>query len=153
MKPFFYILFLTLLLSNVHSQSKMFIHLQDGTTDTIEISDIKKITFSEITNIDDARTTENILKSFRLFQNYPNPFNPTTTIEYHVPDKGFVEVKIFDATGRLVKTLLSKEQDSGTYKLNWQGNNENHQRVSSGMYIIQVKFENNLLSRKMLLIK
>ena len=50
-----------------------------------------------------------VLTSFKLQQNYPNPFNPTTTINFNVQVDGFVTLKIYDITGRLVKTLINNE--------------------------------------------
>ena len=47
---------------------------------------------------------------YTLYQNYPNPFNPKTTIEYEVPEKSFVTIKIYDILGREVQTLVNNEE-------------------------------------------
>jgi len=58
---------------------------------------------------------------FNLSLNYPNPFIPTTTIEYTLQKKGNVVVKIFDSIGKKIKTLVNQTQQSGSYKVIWDG--------------------------------
>ena len=88
-----------------------------------------------------------------LFQNYPNPFNPVTMITYQLPKSGFVEIKIFDITGRLVRTLISEQQEFGSHQILWDSRNESGQTAASGLYFYQIRFENSFLSSKMLLLK
>ena len=45
--------------------------------------------------------------NFILYQNYPNPFNGSTVIKFFIPDAGFVSLKLYDASGSLVKELVS----------------------------------------------
>lgn len=56
-----------------------------------------------------------IAESFQLMQNYPNPFNPSTTIRFSLPYSGQVSLKVFDITGREMKTLVNGNLGSGTY--------------------------------------
>ncbi len=91
--------------------------------------------------------------SFGLSQNYPNPFNPNTTIEYQIPQRGNVEIGIYDVNGLLVKTLLDTEQFPGNYSIQWDGKSDEGIYVSSGTYFYQVKSDNVQLVRKMLLLK
>ena len=55
------------------------------------------------------------ISSYALYQNYPNPFNPNTTIEYEVPEKSYVTIKIYDILGREVQTLVNNEE-----KVRWR---------------------------------
>ena len=58
---------------------------------------------------------------FVLSQNYPNPFNPTTMISFGLPSNAMVSLKVYDALGREVSTLLSGELPAGTYSEQWSG--------------------------------
>ena len=89
------------------SQTYMNIKNKDGTTQTFNIEEIRKLTFSGIVNVEDGEKITAALKTFTLLQNYPNPANPTTTIEYQIPEAGDVEVSIYDVTGQIV-TVLEK---------------------------------------------
>lgn len=97
----------------LYSQSYMRVNLQDGSEVVYDLSEIDKIDFSGVTNIDDAKKMAKIIKSFKLQQNYPNPFNPSTTIQYEIPKSGKVELTIYDVSGRLVKNLnrILRKQD------------------------------------------
>ena len=58
-------------------------------------------------------------QKFALLQNYPNPFNPTTMISFGLPSNAMVSLKVYDALGREVSTLLSGELPAGTYSEQW----------------------------------
>ncbi len=75
-----------------------------------------------------------------LFQNYPNPFNSSTTIQYGIPMRGKVTVKIYDILGREVKTLVNSVQPGGVYKTSWDMQTDEHIQVSSGIYFYCVMF-------------
>jgi len=95
---------------------------------------------------------------FVLQQNYPNPFNPETTIRYELSGSGFVTVKVFDITGRLVKVLVSGWQTMGTQNTIWDGADFDGNLVAAGIYICQVEFMGEdgrkmVQSRKMSLVK
>ncbi|MDI6766336.1 MAG: SdrD B-like domain-containing protein [Bacteroidota bacterium] len=55
-------------------------------------------------------------EQFTLYQNYPNPFNPTTVIEFYIPSQSFVTLKIFNALGQEVATILNKEEMGDGYQ-------------------------------------
>ena len=95
---------------------------------------------------------QNVPSNFELKQNYPNPFNPGTTIEYALPLASHVELKVYDMTGRLVKTLTDEQQDAGTYSVIFDGTN-----LASGIYFYQINITVGLASfqdvKRMVLIK
>ena len=81
-------------------------------------------------------------------ENYPNPFNPTTTIAYQLPKDGHVTIKIFDAIGREVTTLVDEFKPSGRYSVQFDAS-----RLSSGIYFYSLRSSNYNTVKKMSLIK
>jgi hypothetical protein len=76
---------------------------------------------------------------FSLRQNFPNPFNPTTTIRYDVPASGgHVGLRVYDVTGRLVRTLVNGEQTPGAKKVVWNGTNDQGEGVATGVYFCRL---------------
>jgi hypothetical protein len=93
---------------------------------------------------------------YELYQNYPNPFNPTTTIEYYLPEQSFLTLKVFDALGREVKTLVNEEQKSGSHKVTFDvssSSSNDGRRMASGIYIYQLKAGDYIETKKMLLLR
>ena len=90
-----------------------------------------------------------IPKDFQLKQNYPNPFNPTTTIEYSLPSNETVEISVFDIMGKKIKTLINSFHTIGNYQVQWNGDNNAGNIVSSGLYFYQVKAGGFIHTRKM----
>ena len=87
-------------------------------------------------------------KEFRLQQNYPNPFNPTTTIEFALPKKSTVTLKLFDILGREIATLVDAELESGVHKINFDGKD-----LASGIYFYRIHAEGFLKTKKPMLLK
>ena len=152
-KKYLLIAVIFLQFTSIYAQNYMYVNLKNGSKVVYDLSEIGKIDFSGVTNIDDANQMAKIIKSFKLRQNYPNPFNPSTTIQYEIPKAGKVELNIYDLSGRLVKKLLSAFQQAGLHGEKWNGLNESGKKVSSGFYIYSVKFENCIYSKKMILLK
>ena len=89
-----------------------------------------------------------IVRSFNLNQNYPNPFNPSTKIDYALPEKSNVSLKVFDMLGREVANLVNSTEEAGNHSVNF-----NASKLASGLYIYTLKAGNNLMSKKMMLLK
>ena len=87
-------------------------------------------------------------EKFELFQNYPNPFNPMTTIEYALPKAGYVTLKIYDAIGKEVLTLVNEEKEAGYYSERLDAN-----KFSSGMYIYKLTSDKFREVKKMMVMK
>ncbi len=102
-----------------------------------------------VTGISDKK--KQLPLNFNLSQNYPNPFNPSTTIEYTLGNKGFVALKIYDATGREVTTIVHEEQYSGLHKAVWNGRDSFGNIVSSGSYYYQLQTTDTMLETKKLI--
>lgn len=93
-------------------------------------------------------TKSNILNDYILDQNHPNPFNPSTLINYHIPESGFVTLKVYDVLGNEVATLLAENKESGRYSLTFDASS-----LSSGVYIYQLRVNDYLSTKKMVLMK
>jgi hypothetical protein len=91
---------------------------------------------------------------FRLGQNSPNPFNPSTTIYYDVPDGGGeISMKIYDVSGRLVRTLVDGHEPGGTRSVDWNGMNDQGQPLASGIYFYRMTAPGFTEMRKMVLLR
>ena len=85
---------------------------------------------------------------FALEQNYPNPFNPSTTIRYQIPEAGKVTIKIFDALGKELTTLVNENKESGSYSVEF-----NAAGYASGVYICELKCNAFSAIKKLSLLK
>ena len=90
---------------------------------------------------------------FELRQNYPNPFNPTTTISYALPESADVQLTIYDALGRKVRSLVDSRQEAGVHETRWNGANERGVKCAGGVYVYQLVADDFSASRKLILLK
>lgn len=84
---------------------------------------------------------------YELHQNYPNPFNSTTIINYEIPKKSYVELKIYNSIGQLVRTLVSKEHDESYYSIMYDA-----VELSTGIYFYTLISDNMIIDTKKLII-
>ncbi len=103
--------------------------------DTVDVSGI-----SEIPNA--------IPENYSLSQNYPNPFNPTTKIEYRIPERSNVELKVYDVLGNEVASLVNEEQSAGNYRADFIGTD-----LTSGIYFYKLQAGTFVETKKMILLK
>ncbi|MBK8551569.1 MAG: T9SS type A sorting domain-containing protein [Ignavibacteria bacterium] len=87
-------------------------------------------------------------EKFFLYQNYPNPFNPETVIRYSITESGFVVLKVYDVSGKVIQTLLNERQVAGTYSVKFDGND-----LPNGVYFYELNTGIESVTKKMLLIK
>jgi hypothetical protein len=91
-------------------------------------------------------------KNFNISQNYPNPFNPVTKIDFDLPFDSKVSIRLYDITGREIKTLVNETKQAGYYTTGFNGSN-----ISSGTYFYRIIAEGTgqkfVMTKKMLLIK
>lgn len=95
---------------------------------------------------------------FHLLQNRPNPFSAATTICYSIASvvggsDTKVSLKVYDVVGRLVNTIVDKEQKPGYYTLAWDGRDEKRESVSSGIYFYRLASGGQVATRKMVLMR
>ncbi len=85
---------------------------------------------------------------YKLHQNYPNPFNPVTKIKYEIPKAGDVKIEIFDELGRIVETIVDRNQQPGVYEATWNASD-----YASGLYLFRMTAGSYVQTNKMVLIK
>ena len=92
--------------------------------------------------------SNNYPANFKLEQNFPNPFNPTTSIDYEISEPQFVTLKVFDAVGNEITTLVNERQNSGRHEIIFSGKS-----LASGVYFYQLITKNSLATKKMVILK
>jgi endonuclease I len=88
-----------------------------------------------------------------LFQNVPNPFNPATTISYELEQPAGVQLQVFDLGGRLVRTLIQGTEQAGRHEQVWQGRDQADRPVAAGVYFYRLRADDEVQTRRMLLVK
>lgn len=107
------------------------INKQNGATTTDRESDL--------TNLPDR---------FILRQNYPNPFNPTTTIGFQIPKDGHVTLKVYNALGQEMATLVDRLMSAGEHRVIFDA-----KALASGVYFYVLKSPTEVQTRKMFLVR
>jgi len=95
-----------------------------------------------------AANNRQLPSSYSLQQNYPNPFNPVTTISYTVPKASKITLKIFDALGKEVTTLVNEMKSAGSYHVTF-----NAARLASGTYFCRMEADGFTDTKKLILLK
>lgn len=86
--------------------------------------------------------------TFALKQNYPNPFNPATTIEFSIPNAGFVSLRVFDVLGKEIATIVNEELAAGNFQRTFSAEN-----LSSGVYYYKLTTGNFSSVKKLIVSK
>jgi hypothetical protein len=90
----------------------------------------------------------NLPAEFSLSQNYPNPFNPVTNISFDIPAASFVELSVFDVSGKEIMKLVNEQKTHGRYEVTFNAGN-----LSSGVYFYRLKAGEISRTMKMILVK
>jgi hypothetical protein len=107
--------------------------------------------FYEITNVNEKQNSS-VVTGFELFQNYPNPFNPTTRISWQSPVDGWQTLKVYDILGNEITTLVNEHKPAGRYEVEFDSVVGNR-HLASGFYYYQLKVNDFVTSKKMILMK
>ncbi|MEJ2507497.1 MAG: T9SS type A sorting domain-containing protein [Ignavibacteriaceae bacterium] len=129
--------------------------LQSGSDYKIKISsidgsleDMSESNFTIIYTTSDVKRINGLVTDFKLEQNYPNPFNPSTNIQFNIPNREFVLLKIYDVLGNEIMTLINEEKLAGGYNVEFDASN-----LPSGVYFYTLTAGSFNQTRKMLLLK
>lgn len=79
-------------------------------------------------------------EGFELIQNFPNPFNPETAIQFSLPGKGHVQLRIYDVLGVEVRALVNENKEAGRHRILWDGNDKAGNAAASGVYLYRMTF-------------
>jgi len=108
-------------------------------TDNNNISDIKTLVF-------ETRASNDVEQTERLqLKIYPNPVTDIAHFNYQLKNESSVNLQIFNLNGKLVETVLDKEQRAGTYRIIWKNN------LPAGMYIYKLKTEKGSQTGKLII--
>ena len=113
----------------------------------IKDSERINITNKEVTMLK-IRKQQMIPTTYNLEQNYPNPFNPSTTIKFSIPEASNVSLTIYNTLGQKVEELVNTNLEAGWYNYQWNANNS-----SSGIYFYELRTDNFVVVKKMILIR
>lgn len=111
---------------------------------------------SEMINIDVVYLYTSVGEDIENFQSlfcYPNPFNPQTTIVFSLAEKSKTALKIYNAKGELIRTLVDADYDKGNYRCIWDGSDDAGKDVTSGIYFYHLTTSESVKSGKMVLLK
>lgn len=109
--------------------------------------------FAKAMSGESPETTDSNTESKSNIAIYPNPFNLKTQIQYEVPGKSYVTLKIYNSLGQLIRNLVDETQNSGERVIYWDSKNYNGNDVASGVYFCRVKIGSKVQMLKLLLMK
>jgi len=116
-----------------------------------EAEDVSNALFSINSPIDTKPTPE--VAKFGLKQNHPNPFNPLTNIEFSLQEKALVTLRVYDISGKVVRTLVEETMPAGRHTAIWNGEDESGRGVASGIYVCKLEAKGRADMRKMVLLR
>jgi len=99
------------------------------------------------TSVDDLNQSR---YEYVLYQNYPNPFNPITKIKYEIKESGLVSLRVLNALGQEVKLIDNEYKEKGVYEIEFDASKYG---LSSGVYLYQLITKNQIITKKMILVK
>ncbi len=102
-----------------------------------------------VTGVEPARAPDATF----LAQNWPNPFNPATTIAFGLVEPGHVSLRVYDAAGRLVATLVEETRPAGLYRIDWDGRSHDGAPAASGVYFYKLRARAFEETKKMVLLR
>lgn len=125
------------------SQSK-YISVQERTKSDLTVDFNLEVYRGEV----ESTPVNTVADNFTLNQNYPNPFNPSTNISFIIPEMGLVKLTVYNSLGKEVSKLVNDLMEPGTYSILYNAHN-----LSSGIYYYTLQVGNNVVTKRMNLIK
>jgi hypothetical protein len=112
-------------------------------------------THSAMTQVGITEETEEKINPmvFSLSSPFPNPAIKMVTIEYGIPNLSHVSIRIYDITGRVIKTLIESKVESGFYTLSWDRKDDACHNIPNGVYFVRLETEKKIATRKLILVR
>lgn len=88
-----------------------------------------------------------------LYPNHPNPFNPRTVIPFDLPAGSKVELVLYNLAGQPIRTLVNSPRSAGSHTAVWDGTDDSGRSVASGVYFYRLQTGQQVLTRKLLLVR
>ena len=139
--------FFSLLLSQ---NNILLINLKNGDKDSVSIDQIQKIQFENVTEVNENYL---ILHNLKISGNTPNPFSEETIIGFEIKKSGSVEILIYNNKGFEIRKLESNNCNQGLNTVIWNCRDKNNLAVENGVYFYEVRFNGEVQSKKMILVK
>jgi hypothetical protein len=84
---------------------------------------------------------------------FPNPFKSSSSIRFALPSPGLIDIVIYDVAGRRVKHILREVRREGPHLVTWHGDTDSGERAAAGIYLARFEYKNQIIMRKMVLIR
>ncbi len=108
--------------------------------------------YTSISSVPGENTVQSVPAT--LDQNFPNPFNPVTTISFRLAAPGPVRLKVYDVSGRLVRTLIDEDKaTAGDHKTVWNGLDHSGRAAAAGVYFYNLETAGYSRTRRMTMVK
>ena len=122
--------------------------------DSLNVAACQAITIIEHeTSVEESSGSRRVPEAYALKQNLPNPFSQTTDIRYQIPAASHVALRVFDVTGRLMRTLVDEDMDPGYHGISWDGKHETGRVVSTGVYFYRLHAGDFSSTKKLLMLR
>ena len=120
--------------------------------DTIKISGDDRVVY--VNRYEFLSTETNGMPTeFALHENYPNPFNPTTTLRFDLPEVSSITLTIYNMLGQSVRTFNMNDTPAGFHSIKWDATNDYGDPVGAGVYLYQLRANDFVKTKKMVLLK
>ncbi|MBS1494020.1 MAG: T9SS type A sorting domain-containing protein [Bacteroidetes bacterium] len=121
---------------------------RNSVTKLKQLSDMVQLYYNANFSVSVNTVSNQVPDKFSLFQNYPNPFNPSTKIKFEIAKSDFVNLTVFDLSGKVVEQLVNEKLNEGVYEVNYTAKN-----ISSGIYFYRLSSDNFTQTNRMILLK
>ena len=111
---------------------------KDKTTQAVNIADLQRMTFSQLTSVRDTKQSS-ANNTLLLLKAFSNPANASSVIEYELVRPAEVEMQVFDVTGKIIKTVKLGVQEAGVHQVEWDTINNSSTAVPTGTYTCLIR--------------